>query len=182
MDAAELATGLREGTIEIRRSARRKKTISSQQVGERIVLSVPSRFDVNANAHRLAALVTKLERSAARRRSSDVDLEARAEYLADRYLSESGAPRSIRWVSNQNTLWGSTTTGTRDIRLSHRLQVMPPWVVDSVIVHELAHLVVPDHSAAFQALVHRYPEYERAQAFLAGFTLGQATPASEGAS
>ncbi len=59
------------------------------------------------------------------------------------------------------------------IRLSHRLQAMPSWVVDYVLVHELAHLVEPSHSAAFWRLVDGYPHSERARGFLEGYLAGQ---------
>lgn len=175
MDVRELESAMREGRVEIRRSSRRKKTISTQLEGETIVLAVPARFDVGAHAERVASLITRLERTAARRGSGHVDLHERAADLSARYFDDGLSPRSIRWVTNQNTLWGSTTSATREIRISHRLRSMPAWVLDSVIVHELAHLRHANHSAAFTALVHRYPDYERAQAFLEGFSLGQRT-------
>ena len=49
---------------------------------------------------------------------------------------------------------------------------MPLWVVDFVIVHELAHLVHPYHDAAFHTLVARYPKTERAEGFLEEVSLG----------
>ena len=47
-----------------------------------------------------------------------------------------------------------------------QLAAFPDWVVDYVIVHELAHLAVADHSPEFWALVSRYPRTERARGYL----------------
>ena len=49
---------------------------------------------------------------------------------------------------------------------SSRLAGEPAWVVDYVLVHELAHLSVRHHNAAFWKLVHRYPLAERALGYL----------------
>jgi predicted metal-dependent hydrolase len=43
---------------------------------------------------------------------------------------------------------------------------MPRWVLDYVIVHELAHLVERGHGPAFNALVDRYAKAERARGYL----------------
>lgn len=45
---------------------------------------------------------------------------------------------------------------------------MPQWVIDYVLVHELAHLLVAGHNAHFWSLVDAYPETQRAKAFLEG--------------
>lgn len=176
MDVRELREAMRVGRVQVRRSRRRKKTLTTRLEGDIIVVAVPQSFNVETHVARLADLVTRLEHTLSQRRSGDLDLEERAAALARRYFDDGISHRSVRWVQNQNTLWGSTTSSTRDIRLSHRLQVMPPWVVDAVLVHELAHLRHPDHSEDFKALARRYSDYDRAQAFLAGFSLGQSTP------
>jgi hypothetical protein len=45
---------------------------------------------------------------------------------------------------------------------------MPQWVIDYVLLHELAHLLVAAHNAAFWRLLEAYPETQRAKAFLEG--------------
>lgn len=113
---------------------------------------------------RLAAREGRLARS-------DDELLVRATRLIKLYLPEHGAqavPASVRWVTNQNGRWGSCTPADGTIRLSHRVQDMPDWVIDYVLLHELAHLIVPSHNARFWALVGRYPKTERARGYLEG--------------
>jgi hypothetical protein len=88
------------------------------------------------------------------------------QWLARRYKLP--LPKSIRFVDNQKSQWGSCTPSTGDIRLSSRLTQFPPWVLDYVIVHELAHLIEFHHNAKFNALVDQYPKAERARGFLTG--------------
>jgi predicted metal-dependent hydrolase len=72
-------------------------------------------------------------------------------------------------VVNQASRWGSCTPADGTIRLSSRLQGMPPWVVDYVLLHELAHLLEPGHGARFWTLLRAYPRTERARGYLEGF-------------
>ena len=90
--------------------------------------------------------------------------------LSDRYLGGLAMPESVRWVDNQRSRWGSCTPGDRTIRLSSRLQGMPAWVIDYVLIHELAHLLEPGHDAKFWAWVDRYPQAERAKGYLIGWS------------
>src|SRR6266540_1471867 len=154
--------------VDIRRSARRRRTVSAYRDGDRVVVLMPDRLSAAEEARWVQTMLTRLEKQRSRSRVSDEKLVERARNLACRYLPEVPEPASVRWVSNQNRRWGSCTPADRSIRLSARLQTMPAWVVDYVLVHELAHLVEPSHSPAFWALVHRYPKAERAEGYLEG--------------
>ncbi len=160
--------------VEIRSSNRRRKTAAAFYEGDRIVVLVPSRLGSPDREETAERLVNRLLKRRTRITSSDAGLEARAATLAHRYL-DGVRPDSIRWVSNQRRRWGSCTPATRTIRLSDRLQVVPDWVLDSVIVHELAHLIEASHSARFHSLAGRYPRMTEADAYLDGYSLGMAS-------
>ncbi len=69
-------------------------------------------------------------------------------------------------LSNARTRWGSCSS-QRIIRLSWRLIMAPPDIIDSVIVHELAHFVHQNHSKEFWNLVSREcPDYKKAHKWL----------------
>ncbi len=148
--------------VEVVRSTRRTKTVHARQVGpDRLRLSIPAWMTAGEEAEWVAKMTARFER---RRSTAAVDLAARAAKLA----AELDLPRpaSIRWVDNQAHRWGSCTPATGTIRISSRMAGWPSWVIDAVIVHELAHLVEPNHSPAFHALADRYPLAERAKGFL----------------
>ena len=107
----------------------------------------------------------------ARRRPTDDDLMERA-LRAQRRATSAAWPSRSRCAGSTTSSprWGSCTPGDRTIRLSARLQGMPAWVVDYVLVHELAHLIEPGHDAAFWAWVDRYPQAERAKGYLLGWS------------
>ena len=157
------------GVVEVRRSARRRRTVSAYRDGDRTVVLVPARLTRAEEARWVETMLARLAAQEGRRRPrSDDELLARAARLARAHLDARARPLAVRWVTNQQSRWGSCTPADRTIRLSHRLRGMPDWVVDYVLVHELAHLVVADHSAEFWALVERYPLAERARGYLLG--------------
>jgi predicted metal-dependent hydrolase len=147
--------------VEVVRSAKRRKSVSARVVDGRIVVRMPQWMSKAQEAEYVAALVAKLERQHS---ATEVDLPRRAADLAARY--ELPPPTSIRWVGNQLHRWGSCTPSTGEIRISDRIAGFPGWVLDAVLVHELAHLVHLHHSPAFWELVNRYPKTERAYGFL----------------
>lgn len=156
----------------MRRSARRTKTVQARRYGERTVVTIPAHLSKAQEEQVVADLVARLDKRRAGRRppASDADLLARAERLIAEYLPEVPMPASVRWVSNQKLRWGSCTYENRTIRLSDRLQRMPAEVVDAVLVHELAHLVEPNHGPQFTELINRYEKTEWAEGFLAAVT------------
>ncbi|WP_018658135.1 M48 family metallopeptidase [Actinomadura flavalba] len=142
--------------------------MSAYRDGEKVVVMLPSRLSKAEEEQWIETLLHRLAERERRRRPSDADLHARALDLSRRHLGGRAVPASVRWVDNQHARWGSCTPDDRTIRLSTRLRGMPSWVLDYVLVHELAHLLIPGHGPDFWALVGRYPKSERARGYLEG--------------
>ncbi len=161
--------------MEVRRSARRRRTVTAYRENGRTIVLIPAAFSPDEERRWVDQMVAKLQTREERRRrnlGSDDDLMARAHELSVAHLGGRAVPASVRWVDNQHRRWGSCTPADRSIRLSSRLRGMPEFVVDYVLVHELAHLLEASHDARFWALVHAYPRAERALGFLEGFEFG----------
>lgn len=154
--------------VEVRRSRRRKSTVSAYRDGDRTVVSIPARFSRAQEREWVARMLARLEEKERRRRPSDAALQRRAEELSKRYLGSRARIGSVQWSSNQGRRWGSCTVATGDIRLSTRLRGLPEWVIDYVLLHELAHTLVPGHGIEFWALLDGYSRTERARGFLEG--------------
>jgi len=152
--------------VEIVRSRRRRRTVQATIVDGTVRVQAPAAMtDAEVDAY-VAELVERLER---RYRADGVDLDERAARLARRFRLP--RPDSVVWAE-QRSQWGSCTPETGAIRISTRLAAWPPWVLDYVLVHELAHLVEANHSSAFHELVDRYPLAERARGFLMAMSFG----------
>lgn len=156
--------------VEVRRSARRRRTVQAYRRDGKLVVMMPATFSAAQEAEWVAKMRAKLTARTTAGQYGAEELLDHAHQLSQRYLSGRAAPTSVRWVTNMTTRWGSCTPADGTIRLSHRLRELPGWVIDYVLVHELAHLLVPGHNAAFHALVDRYPRAERAQGFLEGLS------------
>ncbi len=165
--------------IVVRTSSRRRKTAAAFWEHGRIVVVMPAHVSPSDRPALVEWLVTRVLARRPGAKATDGALETRAAALADRYV-DGVRPASIRWVTNQGKRWGSCTAHTGEIRLSHRLRLVPEWVLDATIVHELAHLLHPDHSAAFHAVANRYPRQRDAFLFLEGYSLGLHTAAAGG--
>ena len=157
--------------LEIRSSARRTKTGSAHWSGTKIVVSIPSRLRGKERDAFVDELVRRAMRERPQSTAHDAALEERARTLAELY-TDGRLASSVRFVANQRRRWASCSPATGEIRLSTRLRNVPDWVLDAVMVHELAHLHVADHSEAFQLLAERHPRQRDAELFLDGYQLG----------
>lgn len=160
--------------VEIRRSARRTRTLTVFREQGRLVAVVPARISRHQVDELVPPLVTRflVKETRSKLPGGDPELHDRATELAERYLQgriDTPLPSfQVSWSANQQRRWGSCSPGSRRIRISDRLQQVPHWVGDYVILHELVHLVEPNHSARFWQLLSGYPEAERARGFLEG--------------
>ncbi len=168
---AQLAASLGIAAVELRRSERRRRSVSAFREEGVVVISAPVRISQTELLELAGQLLTKIAKDSQGTRTSDDDLMARARELVQRWLGpEFPHPVSVRWTSQQTRVWGTCTTADQTIRLSDRLQGMPEFVVDYVLVHECAHLMYADHGEQFEALVSKYPHTAKARGFLEGVT------------
>lgn len=147
--------------VEVVRSPRRRKTVQAREVNGVLRVSIPATMTKADEDRWVQEMVTRMARRAG---TGAVDLDQRAAELSRRY--DLPPPASIRWADNQEWRWGSCTPMSGTVRVSSRLAGEPGWVLDYVIVHELAHLVIARHDRRFWELVNRYPLAERARGFL----------------
>ena len=147
--------------VEVTRSTRRRKTVGAHLVGGVLRIALPSWMSRAEEAHWIREMSGRFERKMSADR---LRLDERAATLARRH--DLRVPVTIRWANDMRSRWGSCTPSQGTIRISTRLATFPDWVIDYVIVHELAHLDVLGHNAEFWQLVYRYPKAERAIGYL----------------
>ena len=158
--------------VEIRVSPRRRKTVAAYWEGERIVIVFPQRVPKRDRQAYVDELAAKLIAGRAKSRPTDSALHERATHLSRTYLKGLARPTSVQWSTRQHTRWGSCTAADGSIRISARLQGAPQFVIDAVLVHELAHLVHSDHSPEFYQLANKFPRQHDADLFLKGLSFG----------
>jgi predicted metal-dependent hydrolase len=147
--------------VEVVRSKKRRRTVSAQMHGDVLRVSIPSWMSKSEEASNVAEMVRRFKRKIA---TQEVDLTDRARILAKRYSLRT--PDSIEWAENLTSVWGLCTPSTKTIRMSTRLVGFPSWVLDYVIIHELAHLHVSGHGPDFWEITRRYEKTERAIGYL----------------
>ena len=148
---------------------KRVKNVNARLVGDELRVSAPPHLPDTE----LQRLVLQLARRLLRRaRAHQLNQGGEAVELARRVAARFPEPPEIaevRFVTTQRARWGRYSQRTRTVRLNAALRQMPPWVLEAVVAHELAHVVHGDHSPAFWTLLRRvFPDTDRARAFLEG--------------
>lgn len=153
--------------VEVRRSDRRHRTVSARLRDGKLVVYLPARMSRAEEEHWVQTMLERFKaRNLRSKLNSDGDLQRRAMELNRLYFGGHLKWSSLKYVTNQNSRYGSCSPADSTIRISSALAEMPRWVRDYVLVHELAHLVEANHSKEFWALVNRYPLTERARGYL----------------
>jgi hypothetical protein len=168
-DRPAAGTGAADPAVEVRRSPRRRRTVSAYREGDRTVVLIPAQMSAREEERWVRAMLERLERRERRTALNEPELTRRALALSAQYLGGRARPVSVRWVANQAARWGSCTPVDGTIRISDRVRGLPEYVVDYVLLHELAHLLAPNHGPDFWALLEAYPRTERARGFLEGY-------------
>jgi predicted metal-dependent hydrolase len=154
-------------SIKILRSKKRRRTVSARLVKDILIVRAPENIPESRLEKVIAELKAKIERKQLKEDlNKRENLVQRAREFNLRYFENKLNISSIEYVTDQHSKFGCCNYRTGRIRISHRISAMPQWVRDYVIIHELAHLVVPGHSQAFWNIVNRYKLTERARGYL----------------
>ena len=168
-DVESTLPGISEGEIVVLRSKRRKKSISAYRQGGRIIISIPARMSKADERSVIPEMIAKIRAQEADESPSETMLMQRCVQLLERYAPEiTICPKSINWRQMRER-WGSCTSVDATIRISDRLKGAPEYALDYVLFHEAIHLHYFDHGPEFKALLARFPEESRAEAYLEGF-------------
>ena len=155
--------------LELRVVRKRVKNINARLRGNTLLVSAPHRVPAGELEETILQLARRLVR---RSRANVVNSDGSAERIARKVAARFSDPpevAEVRFVTNQTARWGSYSARTGIVRLNAALRQMPPWVLEAVVTHELAHSFHLDHSPAFWELARSVcPKTDRARAFLEG--------------
>jgi predicted metal-dependent hydrolase len=160
-----VGSGKSQTPVRVVASPRRRSTVSARLVDGVIELRVPAWMPLVERERWAARMRARIERQVRRAGPADEDLEQRARALNRRHFEGRLSWASIAYAE-QRRRWGSCSPAARLIRISRRAATLPGWVLDYLLVHELAHLEVAGHGPQFWGLVNRYPLTERARGYL----------------
>jgi predicted metal-dependent hydrolase len=164
--------------VRIVASRRRRRTVTARLRSGVLELLVPDWMPRTERERWAEVMRGRIERRIERTRPSDQRLAERAESLNQRHFGG-----RLRWTSvgfvDMAHLWGSCTFTSGAIRIATRASSLPEWVLDYMLVHELAHLEHSDHGPAFHELESRYPLTERARGYLMAIDQGAAATPQE---
>ena len=158
-------------TLDLVVTRKRVKNINARLHGSTLSVSAPHRVSRRELDEAALELARRLLRRA---RAADLNADGAARALAARVAARFPDPPKITdviFVTTQKARWGSYSAQTGIVRLNAALSLMPPWVLEAVVAHELAHVFHLDHSPEFWKLARAACRHtDRARAFLEGVT------------
>ena len=164
-----MSTEFAKDTMEVKvvRSRRRLRTVSARIVKNTLLVNAPLMLSQERLDKIVSDFKVKFEK---RRLRDDLDkrdnLTERAQRINERYFGNKLKFNSIEYVTDQNSRFGCCNYQAATIHISHKVGLMPEWVRDYVILHEMVHLIEPNHSRAFWDIISRYKLAERARGYL----------------
>ena len=161
--------------VKIIRSRRRSRTVSARIVKDILVVRAPLAISQGHLERIIADFKIKFKRKKLKDElNKRENLSGMAASLNERYFDNALKISSIEYVTDQRSKFGCCNYTTASIRISHRVSTMPAWVQEYVVLHEMAHLIEPNHSRSFWKIVSRYTLAERARGYL--IALGLESP------
>jgi Predicted metal-dependent hydrolase len=156
--------------IEITRDARVLVRAPLRQSERTILLFLRQRqgWVLTHLARRQASLAARPEPTAEEEAALRARARAELPPLVARWAGKMGVSYTGVTVTGARTRFGSCSPKNR-LCFSFRLMCYPPEAVEYVVVHELAHILVKNHSPAFYAQVEKIlPDWRERQALLRG--------------
>ncbi|MGV8122323.1 MAG: M48 family metallopeptidase [Candidatus Xenobiia bacterium LiM19] len=161
--------------IEVKRSYRRVHTITATLRDDRMVLHIPYHLSEEQEAFWVERMKsTLLSKRKKKEEDAQKYLDEMAQEINLRYFQGRASLLSIRYSARQKRIFGSCTPRKGTIRISRQARPFPSWVQYYIVLHEMAHLIYPNHSKGFWAIVKQYHLWEKARGFLTGYVYGKA--------
>jgi predicted metal-dependent hydrolase len=171
--------------IKITRSLKRRKTIGAQLINNILHVYAPHNISDEKLDKIIISFKQRFTNSLLKKKlNNEKPLKEIAEIINKKYLKNrlDISSISIEYVTGQTHKFGCCNYQNKSIRISHQIAKMPDWVRDYVIMHELSHLIEPNHSKLFWDIVSEYKLAERAKGYLIakGMELHDNNNATEG--
>lgn len=159
--------------VKIIRSQKRQRTVSARLVDDLLLINAPLALSQECLDKMISSFKLRLQR---RKLKTELDKEKNlldlARVLNKKYFDNRLKIDSIEYATDQNSRFGCCNYRAAKIRISHKIGLMPNWVRKYVLIHEMAHLIEPNHSRAFWVIVCRYKLTERARGYLMAASSG----------
>ncbi|PKM99112.1 MAG: metal-dependent hydrolase [Elusimicrobia bacterium HGW-Elusimicrobia-2] len=153
--------------VKIIRSGKRERTIGARLEGDIMYVNAPADMPEKELEKVIKNFQRRFERKKLKKElNKDDDLINIFKRLNEKYFEGKIKLSSIEYVTNQNCKFGSCSYKSGKIRIAHSIARMPEWVRSYAVMHEIAHIIEPNHSRSFWDIVNRYKLTERARGYL----------------